>query len=256
MYQKSVQEATATVSASCFVTASAFAVELFTNSHLNASLLTMKLARRIEETAKERQEYSAQEYSQMRSDYISYSASSIISSVAALESNINEILFLKNIENCLNVIEQSIYKESTALSKYKFDSKRSVLDQFEYNSSIIFKYQIIAFLLNGEFICRDKKTKIEDVEYLICIRNALVHFSPEVEAELMGQSFELKRHAHLKKSKKNRFPYSPLFGEEYVSFRNSMIHAGSAEWAYNTAKDFIGFYDKTIVSKWPSAKPL
>lgn len=248
MYPESVKEATGAVIAGANVWASAFAVENFTHSHLNASLLTMKSARRIEANAKERQEYSAQEYSQMRSDYISYSASSIISSVAALESNINEILFFKNIEGGLSVVEQSIHKESDALSRYKFDSSKSVLDQFEYKSSIMPKYQIIAFLLNGEFISQNKK--IEDTEYLIDIRNALVHFRPEVEAELMGQYFELKRHAEIKKSKKNRFSYSPLFGEEYVSFRNSMIHAGSAEWAYNTAKDFIGFYNETIMSKW------
>ncbi|MGR0481042.1 MAG: hypothetical protein ACTFAL_06455 [Candidatus Electronema sp. V4] len=80
MYPESVKEATGAVIAGANISASAFVVENFTHSHLNASLLTMKSARKIEENAKERQEYS-----QMRSDYTSYSASSIISSVAALE---------------------------------------------------------------------------------------------------------------------------------------------------------------------------
>ena len=251
MYPESVKEATGAVIAGATVSASAFVVENFTHSHLNASLLTMKSARIIEENAKERQEYSAQEYSQMRSDYISYSSSSIISAVAALESNISEILFCKDIEGLLCIVDQSVYKKQESISKkYNwFDSNKSVLEQ-KYKPSIMSKYEVIAFLLNGKFVSRNKETKIEAAEYLIEIRNALVHFQPEVEAELMGRSFELKRHAKIKESKKNRFSYSPFFGEEYVSFRNSMIHAGSAEWAYNTAKDFIGFYNETIMSKW------
>ena len=105
-------------------------------------------------------------------------------------------------------------------------------------------------MLYGEPLCREEQAIIKNAEYLIKIRNSLIHFWPEVEAELMGRSFELKKHAEIRDSKENRFSYSPFFGEEYVSFRDSMIHAGSAEWAYNTAKDFIEFYNRNIISKW------
>lgn len=235
---------------------SAVAVAEFTHCHLNASLLTMKLANKIEEDVVKCQD-RIPTYSQV-SDYIAFSASSIMSSVAALESNIQEILFYKDAVGVLPAIEQSTHKKLEALSKKYdwFDSNTSVLDQLKKKPSIIPKYEIIAFLLNGAFLIRNKKTKIEDAEYLIEIRNALIHFSPEVEAEISGRSFELKRHASIINSKKNRFSYSPLFGKEHASFPNSIIHAGSAEWAYNTVNDFIEFYNKTIISKWTSDKPL
>ncbi|MGR0481043.1 MAG: hypothetical protein ACTFAL_06460 [Candidatus Electronema sp. V4] len=164
------------------------------------------------------------------------------------------MLFCKELEGCLEDIEKSDYRESNYFNEnynwFSKNRKKSVLGRLKSTSSVIAKYEIIAILLYGEPLCRDEETIIKDTEYLIKIRNALVHFSPEVEAELMGRSFELKRHAEIKDSKENRFSYSPFFGEEYVSFRNSMIHAVSAEWAYNTAKDFIVFYNETIMSKW------
>jgi hypothetical protein len=260
MYPEYAKEATGSVAVGVTPSGSGLVVPMFTHSHLNASLLTMELAKKIEEDVKECPENATQEYSKMRSDYISYSASSIISSVAALESNLNGIIFCKNIERSISVIEQSIHKESKDLNKrYKwFKSKKSALDQLERKSSIIPKYDIIAFLLTGNFIAQNKIK--EDAQYLIKIRNALVHYCPEVEAEFMGKSHVLKKHANIKKSRKNRFSYNPLFGKEYCeeeySFRNCMIHAGSAKWAHKTAKDFIEFYQETIVSKWPIAKSL
>lgn len=255
MPQESVQDSVA-VTTGTEERVSAVAVAEFTHHHLNASLLTMKLAKKIEEDIVKCQN-SRSIYSSQVLDYISFSTSSIISSVAALESNIQEILFYKDAAGVMPAIEQSNHKKSEALSKkYSwFDSSKSVIDQLKKKPSIIPKYEIIAFLLNGEFRIRNKKTKIEDAEYLIDIRNALIHFSPEVEAEISGRSFELKRHASIISSKKNRFSYSPLFKDDHVSFPNSIIHAGSAEWAYNTSNDFIKFYNETIINKWTSNNP-
>ncbi|MCI5223986.1 MAG: hypothetical protein D3924_15275 [Candidatus Electrothrix sp. AR4] len=222
--QSSVAAATGTdVNFKCQV------VACLTGFHLNASLLAMESAQKIEGYIKECQQG---EIPTCQRNYISYSASSIISAVAALESNINEIL--------LFYVKVPHNNSDEKCDDYHPD--KLIIEIFERQLPVIKKYNIISCSLAGEPIPEREQ---QDIMLLIKIRNLLIHYSPEIEKELKSNSKLNKLINQIKN--KRKFPYSPLFNDtKYPFFPHRIICAPTAEWAYNTVNEFIEIYKKRL----------
>lgn len=201
MYPESVKEATGAVIAGATVSASAFVVTTLTHCHLNASLLTMKSAKKIEDDIKGCQPDTTHEYHKMRSNSTSYASSSIISAVAALESNINKILTdvlitdkltkLSRIEVLFsrkhdNVLLDKLTNKYNRFLKGKYNEYKTDVKIYERFSKpvlpIMFKYDIMSCILAKDLV-PDSPIK-SDVILLINIRNFLVHYNIEVEEKI------------------------------------------------------------------------
>ena len=202
---------------------------VFTPYHINASELLANSALKIEKNIKEQPSEIQQK---KKEDYIAYSGASIISSVSAIEANINEILVTKK-----NTLFSSSYqKDKKLFDKYAWlKTNLSIWDQLQFYSSIMPKHDIISFLLTGKFISHN--LTIENTKYLILIRNSLIHFTPEREDQLI-------KHKRINTSKKNRFNFSPLFEEGHILFPHRIICADCAKWGNKTAISFMKMFNE------------
>lgn len=204
-------------------------VSTLTGFHINASLLAMESAQKIEEYIKECPQDAIPT---CQRNYISYSASSIISAVAALESNINEILLFH--------VKVPHNNSDEKCNGYHPD--KLIIEIFERQLPVIKKYNIISCYLAGEPIHEKEQ---ENIMLLINIRNLLIHYSPEIEEETKINSKLTKIIKPIEN--KERFSYSPLFDDtKYPFFPYRIICAPTAEWAYNTVNEFIETYKKRL----------
>ena len=91
-----------------------------------------------------------------------------------------------------------------------------------------------------------ENTKIENkteeaVNLIIKIRNALIHFTPEWDNDLI-------KHKKIEKSVKNHFSLSPLYSDESIFFPYRCLSADCAQWATTTSRSFIEKYFNTCQS--------
>lgn len=207
--------------ATCHMTAKSRAN--FTLYHLNSASINSKLAFDIE------REYDKTESTpeHIVQNYISHVSASIISSVAALESKINEYIadnkahLRKNISNL----------DSTFFSKFKqINQNKDVMSQISLITSAILKYKIINTIMYGNSRI-DNKTE-EAINLIIKIRNALIHFTPEWDNQLI-------KHKEIEKSVKNHFSLSPLYSDESMFFPYRCLSVDCAQWAAITITSFI-----------------
>ena len=203
----------------------------FTDYHITSAKLALSSAIKIEDD----------QTRQLSENYIPLCASSIISSTAALESNINEILYNKK-----NFINSSQYQQKAKLFikhdflKYEWlETDKSIWAQLKRKPAILPKYDIVAFLLTGDFPIHNSLT--QDIEYLVRLRNALVHFTPEREDEL-------EIHQKINTSRKNRFTLSPLYEDGHIIFPHRIICTDCAKWCNNTAVTFIEQFNSNYMS--------
>ena len=152
-------------------------------------------------------------------DIRSYVSGAIMSSVAALEANINE-LFIAHV-----------------------GPLRSALPDFEVQfwgkggmekKSILVKYEKALWILRKKEIFK-KFSHYENADYLIELRNALVHFKP-----LWDQ--ERERQVNLVEKLREKFKLSPFCdeGADFISMK--CMSRGCAAWAVlsciNIVKEF------------------
>lgn len=166
--------------------------------------------------------------------YMSYVSSAIICSIAALESTINQ--FMVDSSNKLSISphkdDDSIFKKFKRLNK-----KENLLKQLNNIPNVMLKYDVAFFLLKKKFITHNKLK--EDVGYLVDIRNALVHFTPEWDNAL-------EKHWCLEKSRKNRFTDSGFYDSKALFFPYRCLSVSCAYWSHKTATSFIKMFHSHI----------
>jgi hypothetical protein len=138
---------------------------------------------------------------------------------ASLESNINEYL-------C---------EPEQVFPKLPGESPHTLVQLLE-KKSILEKYQtVLSFLGCSEYSAGE--APYQDIDALIKLRNALVHFKPEWHDE---QELHRKIEGRLK----GRFEINPAIGENGVFFPQQCMSYGCTKWAVNTTlsfmKDFSG----------------
>ena len=141
-------------------------------------------------------------------------SAAVMLATASLESNINE--YLCEPEQVFpNLLEHSPH----------------TLVQLLEHKSILEKYQsVLSFRGVAEYAAGE--APYQDVDALIKLRNALVHFKPEWHDE---QELHRKIEGRLK----GRFEINPAIGENGVFFPQQCMSYGCTKWAVNVALEFM-----------------
>lgn len=141
-------------------------------------------------------------------------SATVMLTIASLESNINEYLS----------------EPDTALPSLPGKSSHSVLALTE-NKPILDKYQhILSFRGKEEY--PTGHSPYQDVDALVKLRNALVHFKPEWHDEQ-------ELHRKIESRLKGRFEVNPAIGGNGVFFPQQCMSYGCTKWAVNTAIEFM-----------------
>lgn len=198
--------------------------------HLNSARLFVDLALAIDNDPL----YQESAPQDIIDSYMSYVSSVIICSVAALESTINQIIVDRRMG--LSTVKPKC--GSIIFSKYdKLKPDKDLLGQLSEISTVMLKYDVVSFLLNEKIIPHNKLK--EDTCYLIKIRNALIHFTPEWDNNLVI-------HRKLESSRKNRFTDCHFHDSKALFFPYRCLSGSCASWSYNTASSFIEIFNSII----------
>ncbi len=141
-------------------------------------------------------------------------SATVMLATASLESNINEYL-----------------GEPEKLWPNLTETAPHTLVQLLEQKSILEKYQaVLSFRGLPQYPAGE--APYQDVDALIKLRNALVHFKPEWHDE---QALHKKIEGRLK----GRFEINPAIGENGVFFPQQCMSYGCTKWAVNTALEFM-----------------
>lgn len=181
-------------------------------------------------------------------DSHAYAVGVVMSSVAYLESNINE-LFEKNSDgfqakiNKLNQLEESIDKCKNWWGNDK--NKRS---------TVIHKYN--TFLkLNNKSKISSKSLLFKDINNLIFLRNQLMHYTPE----WVSRENEEGKGVHIAISEKfeGKFPISKFYENSNNPFYpDKLLGYGSSKWILNQVCDFSKEFYRKFEVEAPYARRL
>jgi hypothetical protein len=146
-------------------------------------------------------------------------SATVMLSIASLESNINEYLSEPNL----------------LLSDLPGKSKLYVLELIE-SKPILEKYQ---YVLSSR--CKQKyptgEPPYQDVDALVKLRNAMVHFKPEWHDKQV-------LHKKIESRLKGRFEINPFIGKNGVFFPQQCMSYGCTKWAVSTAVNFMRNFSK------------
>ena len=171
---------------------------------------------------------------ELRAEHRAYVTGAIIVSVASLEATINEVF--------ISAIDTNLFKD--------FDPTiPKVLAEFwtwdiVERSSILEKYRCVIAVANKETFYRGN-TPYQEVNDLIKLRDALVHYKPEWDTDL-------KTHKGIENRLKSRFNINPFSHVNDAFFPKKCLGHGCAEWSVKSTIKFIeDFYRRMgFPPKW------
>lgn len=156
-------------------------------------------------------------------EILSYAPASVLSSVAALEANINESFsdlqdgITKNDHIDLGALQES-WEEIEALR---------ILEKYD---------RYLQLTVHGSLDTSIKEYQF--VKILIDVRNALVHFKPEWHAET-------KLHDKIGRRLRGKFELSPFVDENAPIFPMRCMTHGLAEWSVKSVLNFNNWFAST-----------
>jgi hypothetical protein len=146
-------------------------------------------------------------------------SATVMLATASLESNINEYL-------C---------EPDQVFPNLSGESPHTLVRLLE-QKSILEKYQaVLSFRGVAEYPTGEPP--YQDVDALIKLRNALVHFKPEWHDEQ-------ELHGKIESRLKGRFEINPAIGENGVFFPQQCMSYGCTKWAVNTSLAFMGNFSE------------
>ena len=157
----------------------------------------------------------------IKSIHRSYVTGAIISIVAGLESSINE-LYLEACDNNRNTLRGLTENAIEMLAEWWEEVKLC---------PILLKYQT-ALLLTFKEKFDPGGQPYQDIDGLIYLRNALVHYKPEWDSELQV-------HKKLRNRLESKFELNPFAAENSLWFPHRCLGSGCAKWAVKVSKIFI-----------------
>ena len=164
----------------------------------------------------------------IKSIHRSYVTGAIFSSVAGLESSINE-LYLEACDKNNNTLQ--------GLDENDLDKIAEWWNELE-RSSILLKYQMALMLANHNKF--DHGTQpYQDVDSLIQLRNALVHYKPEWDTES-------QKHENLRKRLNLKFILNPFASKSRLWFPHKCLGSGCVLWSINASEVFITSFCKKM----------
>jgi hypothetical protein len=210
----------------------------FTHYHLNSAKIFTNCALELEEYCKD----DKQKKNKIHTDYISYVSSSILASIAALESNINEMFidFREKYETALKGTDSNTHKMVEAINAF------SVIDDMFVNimkkpKPVLSKYKTLSLLIKGINIIQTKEE--DNLKFIIKLRNNIVHFSPEWDNDM-------DEYGKIEKTYKNqyagKFLLSPIYSDGAMFFPYLCLSADCSLWCMNSVKQFTEDYKSNI----------
>jgi len=161
--------------------------------------------------------------------YIAHFSACIMCSVAALESKINEHIVDNETEinSSRNRPLFKIYELREKAKKRDLTLSESLLSA----TNAFKKFNIIWHIKYGGPYLEDEISR--NVKYLIEIRNALIHFTPE-----WNDAFT--NHSNLDNVRNDlQFTESPFFPKDTFFIPHRCLSASCAEWSVGTSKNFL-----------------
>lgn len=146
-------------------------------------------------------------------------SATVMLATASLESNINEYL-------CESEQVFSGLSRQSSHALVKLLERKSILEKYQ---------AVLSFRGVDEYPAG--KAPYQDVDAVIKLRNALVHFKPEWHDE---QELHRKLAAQLK----GRFKINPAIGEDGVFFPQQCMSYGCTKWVVNTTLAFMKDFSK------------
>lgn len=220
-------------------------------THINAAAHFAKLSYEIEERYKE---YPSSDVFYQHQAYV---IGCIITAASYLEATINE-LFANIADGCITpeelghdiaLIMANMWKvEIKPPNKTKPEKVYSPLDDLK--PSILQKYQI-ALTLAQKDLFDTGKAPYQDIQYLIELRNALIHYKPEWWGDV--EDYEKVLSEKLKKNLEFRIKrLNLLTGKDNPFFPNKCMGYGCAKWAVESSVNFTEeFFQKMGLSFYP-----
>jgi hypothetical protein len=149
-------------------------------------------------------------------EIVSYVMATILSSVASLEANINEIFAdLRDGFIVFDGLDMNLVTELWDLIE-----KKPILEKYQF-----------ALVLKKKDRMKKGDKKYQSVDTLIKVRNALVHFKPE-------WLDEQQEHKAIGKLLRGKFPLSPFFNKNDPIFPMRCMTHGFADWAVRSSLEF------------------
>jgi hypothetical protein len=159
-------------------------------------------------------EHAGEPFGEFFEDIISYTLATILSSMTALESYVNEIYTDRT-------TYFPGYHQQLIDDIWQITERRSALEKCQFALSLKDK---------GKF---DTSAKFyQDTSDLVKLRNALVHYKPE-------WSHEEGEHKKLMKRLRGKFRFSPYYQNPTSAFPNSLMGYECARWSLTTVINFI-----------------
>jgi hypothetical protein len=151
-------------------------------------------------------------------EILSYVTATLFLSVAALESNINEIF--ADAQDGMFEFEALNVRQLSEI--WQLIEKKPILEKYQF-----------ALVINGKDRMGKGISQYECVDALIKARNALVHFKPEWHDD---------QEVHDKIGKRLKFNFSPFIDENSPVFPVRCMTHGFAAWAIRSSLDFAQWY--------------
>lgn len=204
----------------------------FSGTLLRTSKYFTKLSFKIESENKNKKVSE-----EIKANNKSYVTGAIISSVAFLESIISELFWsaAKSPTGISKELNENLIKRMAKIYNDFFNTYKnmSTLDKYQYS-----------LLLNGQNLFNRGINPFQDVSLVIKLRNALVHFKPE-----MIDSEENKQ--KLEKLLQGKFEQCPFYNKlTYLFLPHRCLSYGCAKWVVISCIHFVNdFYKKIGVDK-------
>ncbi|HVP97289.1 hypothetical protein [Methanoregula sp.] len=206
---------------------------ILSNRHIQCALICAKKSNEIESQYSEGSKW--EENAPLYQEDQAYSWGAIISSVAYLESLINEFF-----NDCNYNAEEikSIGEEEIKLLNKHYEKDFKCRRKGPKHLKIFCKYLTAYSIINGKGIYK-KSDLCQNFIDLIQLRNALTHYHSEFQFE-MGDPYGLNQLQG--RFKENIFMNN--VGNSFFPFK--CLGAGCAEWAVNISIDFTEFFYSEI----------
>jgi hypothetical protein len=157
-----------------------------------------------------------------------YVTGAVLSTVASLEATINELYI--DAQNANSPTFQSVDQKVPgflAAENWQELERKPILDKYQKALSLTGK---------PEFVRGD--SSYQNVDSLIKLRDALVHYKPEWDTDQ-------EEHKKIESRLKSRFPRNPFAGPNDAFFPKKCLGHGCAEWAVKSSTRFVDdFFSK------------
>jgi hypothetical protein len=165
---------------------------------------------------------------ELGAEHRAYVTGAIIVSVASLEATINEVFIsARDNDSLFKGFDPTIPKVLAEFWTWKIVKSSTILE----------KYRCVLAVANKEAFNRGN-SPYQEVDSLIKLRNALVHYKPEWDTDL-------ENHKKIEDRLKSHFNINPFSHDNDAFFPKKCLGHGCAEWSVQSVKKFIDdFYNK------------